>query len=620
MRVSPRLAFALAFCALLATKAWLAWQLPLFGDESFYWLESRHPAFGYSDVPGLTPWLVALGRSLGGDTPFGVRWPFLLLGTALPLLVLAWARRFLGAPDALRAGALALLLPLAATLGVLALPDVPLTCATLLGALALERALRSGRTLDFLAFAACIALGWLSHYRFVLVLAAGFVFLLAFPRGAALLRERRFWLALALGMLGLAPSLWFNWHGDWSALRFQFLDRHPWAFHPDALLEPVVQALVTTPLLFAAIVVAVVHAWQRGRREGAPWDLPAALGGGLLAVVLVAVLFADAQRTRFHWPLPAYLLALPAVPLVLRRWRESRHALVRALPAATLALAAAGTLVVFGLLAHATRPAGTAPLRERPLPDNLQGWHEIGGWARSLALKRPGDVLVGGDFMIAAQASFALRGERAVYVLDAPRNAFHGRAAQLALWRRDERALFAGAWRSGLLLFDESSQHARELPAAYRSLCMRFARVAPRAEISLFGGRRRVLAFSVAPTARQRECELPPLAYIDAPARAAVLGGGRATVRGWAISESGGVASVELLVDGVPRGEARYGTDAPQVRSQWPDSRDPNHPRVGFEGELDLTGVAAGEHELALRVRDTHGNARTLAQQRITVR
>ena len=46
------------FCGLwvivAVAKLVVAWRLPLFVDEAFYWQEGRHLAAAYSDLPGLT--------------------------------------------------------------------------------------------------------------------------------------------------------------------------------------------------------------------------------------------------------------------------------------------------------------------------------------------------------------------------------------------------------------------------------------------------------------------------------------------------------------------------------------------------------------------------------------
>jgi 4-amino-4-deoxy-L-arabinose transferase-like glycosyltransferase len=623
MGLNARTVLAAVLLLTLAARAFLAWKLPLFGDEAFYWWESRQPALGYSDVPPLVPWLMALGTRLGGNTPFGTRWPFLLLAAVVPVLVGIWARRFVGAGEARAAATLSLLLPLAAVLGVMGIPDVPLTVAILAAAIALENFARSHRWRDALMLGAILALGWLSHYRFVMIYVAGAVFLLAAPRGRALLRLPALWVGQAIGLLGLVPLIAFNLQHDWSAMRFQFIERHPWTFHASALLDPLAQALATTPLLFAAIVVALVWALRRWRAGEEGWDVLVCMAGGLLGGYLVFGLFADEVRVRFHWPLPAYLLALPAVPMVFKAWRESgrRSLALSAMAAAPLALLV--TIGVYTLLGAATLPARLAWLPfGRPVPDNLQGWREIGRWARNEARAQPQATLIAGDFMLGAQAAFALRATRPVFVLEHPANDKHGRAAQLAIWQRDERGLAASGWHDGLLWVDESARRPIDRLPAWQSLCARFGAVRLRDEIALFNGRWRVVAFAVTPAQDGRAaapCELPAMAEIDAPIAGAVLEGEHVDLRGWAIKEHIGVARVEVLLDGEPVAAARYGTPYPGVRGQWPDSTDPGHPDVGFEATLSLAAVAPGRHQLGVRIIGRDGSTRDLALRRVRV-
>ena len=84
---SWRRAFVALFALLQAAKILLAALLPPFADEAFYWQESRRLAWGYSDLPGLTAWLIRFGQSLAGDGVLAMRWPFLALGVLLPWLV-----------------------------------------------------------------------------------------------------------------------------------------------------------------------------------------------------------------------------------------------------------------------------------------------------------------------------------------------------------------------------------------------------------------------------------------------------------------------------------------------------------------------------------------------------
>jgi hypothetical protein len=606
---------------LTAAKVWLAATLPLFGDEAFYRLEARALAWAYTDVPPLTPWLIALGGWAGGDHPLALRAPFLLLGLLLPLALLAWARQFGGPGEARAAVLLAMLLPLSATLGVLALPDVPLTLAWLLLAWMLARVLRHGRTTDFILLGLVLAFGWLAHYRFALAYLAVFVLLVASARGRRLALEPRFWLAQLIGLAGFLPLLVFNWSTDFAALRFQFVERHPWRFEPAGLLEFLVQAVVATPVLYAALIAAIVMAWRARRQADGPHDVLVALSGGVLVGLILLSPWLDRERVSFHWSLPGMLLAMPLLPAVLRRWAEGRRA-ARIAAASAAPLALAGALALLALLVNAARPAPhDARGFGRPVPDNLQGWHEVADFARALREQVPHDVLIADDFMLGAQIDHALHGQSPVWVLDHPRNARHGRAGQLALWGRDEAALMAKpGWSRGLLFVEETTRREIERVPAWLAQCGRWQSVEPIAEQVLFGGRKRVLALVIERRngAEGSRCRLPAQADFLVPAPGARLPAGAAQLEGWAIADFIGVARVDVLLDGTTLATAELGSPFPGVQAQWPMSADPRHPDVGWRVRVDLSG-RRGTAWIALRVSDAEGRVRELAGRWIEI-
>ena len=173
-----RAVFITLWLALVPAKLLVAARLPLFVDEAFYWQEGHHLAWAYSDLPGLTAWTIRLGGELFGDGVLAVRSLFLLVSFALPWLVVSLARREGDAGAAWLAGCGALVLPLFAMLGVMALPDVLLAAATLLALDALTRMLRGASHANAAQLAVALAIGALSHYRFAAVI--GVVTILAF--------------------------------------------------------------------------------------------------------------------------------------------------------------------------------------------------------------------------------------------------------------------------------------------------------------------------------------------------------------------------------------------------------------------------------------------------------
>ncbi len=489
-----RIAFWCTFGVLGILKLWLAANLAPFVDEAFYWQESRRLAWSYSDVPALTAWLIAASEALLGHSTLAMRAPFLLLGAAVPLLMVAMVARLFDARAAWQAGLCTLAMPLAGTLGVLALPDVPLTFTAMLALGAFERATREDRLQSWVVLGVALAFAWLAHYRAAMLMLPGLAFLLLMPRGRIQWRRPGLWISLVIAAFGLVPLLAFNLEHDWNALGFQFVERHPWAFRATALMQPLEQALVVTPLLYVLLLL-VLYGTVRRLRRGAPWDLFACAAAVPLLAWFLIGLFADDERFRVHWPLPAYLPLLALLPVVLREARPAAGTSgIRVATTVAVAGALAGGIVVLAWLFTASQPQLAAMLAgHKAFPGHFVGWDEAGAIARQRLAQEGADVvLVADNFKLAAELDFALGGDRPVYTLDSPLNAKHGRAAQLALWSRDEAALRALAGRRVLLVVEETGLRERERRAWLDSLCRRVAALEPVELLDLHDGRKRI--------------------------------------------------------------------------------------------------------------------------------
>lgn len=492
-----RTAFFVAWGGLCLLKLALAARLPLFVDEAFYWQEGQHLAWAYSDLPGLTAWLARLGVALGGSNVLALRLPFLLLGALLPWLLVRLAAREFDPATGWRAGLLCLLLPLAGTLGVLALPDVPLLLASVL---CLDAGLRVLRRVDALAvteLALGLVIGGLTHYRFAAVVVVGLLALLALREGRAALRRPALWGAIALGALAWLPLLQWNLaHAD-AGLRFQLVDRHPWRFGLQGVTLGLRQLLPATPLLLVALALAGARG-LRDARANARW---LALCGGLLVLgFLLLGFFADRRRVSFHWPLPGFVALLPLVPAVLGGW-------TRGWRRATWATLALGLAIALAWLVVAAAPAGrTWAARHAGYPANFAGWNALDDAVRTrLAALPDGTRLLAGDFKIGAELGFA-RGDPDIPVLDHPLNHKHGRAPQLALWglQFDPRRPADGA----PLLLVVSPSHAGFADAGeyLRRLCEQLGPLPPAQVLDVDGGNKRFLLYVIPRTRPQARC------------------------------------------------------------------------------------------------------------------
>ena len=594
-----RRAFWVAWGALVLLRALLGSQLPLLGDEAFYAWEARHLAWAYSDVPPMTAWLIAAGTALAGAGESGVRLGFLALGALMPWQMVWLARRVAGERAGWSAGLWFQLIPITGLLGLLALPDVPMTVATLLCLHACVGLVRGAGRGDAVLLAAGLALGALSHYRFGAALVAGAVGLLWSGQLAALLRHPRVWVALAAGALAWWPLLAFNLAHAGAGLQFHLVERHPWSLQLSGLLHLPAQALVVTPVLYAALLAAGWAAWRRWRAQR-PRDPVAGLLLGMAVVPVLGfaalALVADSERVSFHWVVPGYLALLVLLPgwLAQRpRWR--RAAAVTAVVGLVVGVAWTGAVLV---------PGGAAALAGGPAyPDNFSGWREIGQAVRTQARLRPDARVVADNFMLGAQLARVLGDERPVHVLDHPLNRKHGRALQLALWGLDEAALAAAPPGSPVLLVvEDSAIRPRDRLSWYQHWCTRLSDLQQLGRLSLDEGRKRfILLTATLGAGDPAACVLPAMAYRDQPAREAEVSG-PVDVSGWAFKDGAPIRSLWLALDGRPVAPARYGLARPDVHAYWSAARDPSMPHIGFEATLDAASLPAGRYRLSLRV------------------
>lgn len=597
---------------LLLAKLALAGLVPPFGDEVFYWQEGRHLAAGYSDLPLLTAWLARAGSVVFGDHVFGLRIGFVLCGFATILLLLHWANFRNLAAD--RIWPYALALPLLVLSGQLATPDAPLTLAFVSAAYALDRALDDHRWRHWLLFALALALAWLTHWRAAMLYPVGLLLLAISPRARRAATTSRFWIAQSLGLAGLIPTLWFNARHDWVAFRFQAVERHLWTFEPMSLLQPLEQAATVGVLLYPLLLWAMGRTWRRRREPG--FDVLAAMSVAITVGYFLAGLFADAERTRFHWPLPGYLpllLVLPALSesRVAERWaraaRWSGH------------LVAVGVAVV--LLGFRHPGAHWPPGGDRRLGEPFLGWEIAASATRDHLATLPADTtLVADNFLFAAQLDFAFKGELPIHVLDHPRNIKHGRQPQLAIWQRDEAALSRLAPARILLAVEENALYGADTLPFYRRLCRHYDSVRYRDDRALYGIAKRFVWLELQRDGRD-DCRLPPLGRVNAPTEGQRIRRGEGfALSGFVIREPHGIDAFEVRVDG-RRDEAMsraYGVQAGYVRDVWPDLQDARWPNIGFWQADAGRDLLPGRHRIEVRAR-ADGVWRRIALREIVV-
>lgn len=449
------LAFALA---LVALRVVAAADLPPFGDEAFYWQCAQHPDIHYADHPFMTALLVRAGTALLGDGRLGIRIAFLACGVLLPFAVAWLARTLVGPRDAFWAGLLVLIVPGFAATGSLATPDGPYLLLVALGLVALERALASDARRWWVAAGVITALGLATHYRFVLFPFATLLVLVLSARGRGAWRRGGPWIAGLIGLLGLLPAVIHNVRLDFAPLRYQLGARHAAHEGLENLGKYFTEqaGAAVTPLLYAALILALADAVRRARRGDAPSGVAAVFAGVWIGLFLIASPWSDGANASAHWPLAGYVPLLPFVPGLLRAaWAAGG---IRAAFAA-LAPASAALAVALLLVDMRTEAFGFG------VRNAFLGWDELAARARRLLADEPRPLIAADNYMTGAALDLRLGDRADVYVLDHPKNVAHGRAGQYVLWDRDEAALRREhAGHPALYVMDTSAVTSVERP------------------------------------------------------------------------------------------------------------------------------------------------------------
>jgi 4-amino-4-deoxy-L-arabinose transferase-like glycosyltransferase len=203
-------------------RFWQLGDLALIGDESYFWLWSRHLDWAYFDHPAGIAVVTWLSTALGGQSEVGIRWLNALLGVACIVLTyrlgkgLFNERAGLIAAVGVAVGAPYLLTARFVYTDALHL-SLLLLNLYLFWHLAQERPRPQPATT--IAFGLSLALLFNTKYSaYLYALALGVAIVIDHRR---LLVERRFWLAVGIAALGLVPVVVWNAAHDWASFRWQ---------------------------------------------------------------------------------------------------------------------------------------------------------------------------------------------------------------------------------------------------------------------------------------------------------------------------------------------------------------------------------------------------------------
>lgn len=296
---------------LTAIRLVLAATLPLGDDEAYYWEWSRHLAAGYVDHPPAIAYLVWAGVRVLGNTPFAVHAVAVGLALATSLALWTLAREVIGRDAATWAVILYSLIPVFVAGSLLTAPDGPLFLCWVMTLLWAWRAATGTALGPWLAAGVWLGLGLQSKYVAVALPVSIGLWLLLSPVHRRWLTRREPYLGLAVALAIFAPVVWWNAAHHWISFALTALGTSRWTDQSNARFFLTTQFVYVSPLMFPALILAlVVAAWRGIRRQDPAWLFLAAAGW---PVVLGAFAGSFLVYAKPHWSAPGYMAGVVAL-------------------------------------------------------------------------------------------------------------------------------------------------------------------------------------------------------------------------------------------------------------------------------------------------------------------
>ncbi|HEY3888988.1 MAG TPA: glycosyltransferase family 39 protein [Caulobacteraceae bacterium] len=607
-------------------KLALAAHIGVVWEEAHFVVAGLHPALAYPDIPAGWPLFARACVALFGWSVLAVRVPSLLIAQAVPFGIYFMAAPVAGRRGAIWAGLLSMLVPALGANGVIFYSEaaMQLLLALMLGGAI--RGLRGGHPGWWILTGAAAGLGLFVHYRFAGAGLGMLGFLLVSRPGRRLWREPGFWLAGALAVAGLMPSVLYSLATHAPAISYHLLGQQAWSFKlVGALAYVAAQAALCTPVFFLGMAAGAVRAFHRARAGDEAASLLLWVGGVIFGAY--ALLSPFDQKLAPQWPIEAYVPLIAFLPGALAAYvdsaRSGAHRRVR------MAVVGAGPVIagVLFVLASLWTAVGWAHPDRVPLSirDRITADYEPFAQfepaiarAQVLARQRFGaePLLATAGHVEAVKLEFPGQPGRQVFALGDPREM----TAHFDLFRAaihlDRKALTTEHAGAAVVILLPEPTYLYDSPEETRfrvDLCNSFSDVAPVETVEASPGRLVMQTFtarvgSVA-SAIAKPCPFLPRIYVSRPKRTDILN--RDTLKnlsGLAASPSG-VSRVDILLDGRVVGQGRLNQTWPGAPATPPAlAYDPDYPKLRFTFDLPPDALTAGAHRLAIRVTGRDGS------------
>jgi 4-amino-4-deoxy-L-arabinose transferase-like glycosyltransferase len=394
--------------ALTILRLWAAARTGLAPDETYYWLWSQAPAFGYADHPPMIAWWIWLSTRILGDTPLGIRVPSVISALVTSVAVYGTATQLWNRSTALRAVLWFNAMVLIGVGVIFATPDAPSTLFWALAVWALSAIFRTQRAWIWILVGIFAGLGCVSKYTNLFLGLGIALWLLIDPANRNWLRSPWLWAGGVVACLIFLPVVLWNEQHDWISFSRQFgrinVHQVTLAYFGEFFAS---QFGLLNPLIvyFAVLALGLAFRKSNDNRIG-PLAFLALIGAPLVGYMALHALH---DRVQANWLAPIYpqvaLLAAAAAGNGLAA-SSMRGRLVHFVAPFGFAVSA----IALGFIAgpfHVSLPF-TSPI------DRLEGWQDLAVTVERLRQQSGATWVATVSYDVNAELAYYMRGRAAV--------------------------------------------------------------------------------------------------------------------------------------------------------------------------------------------------------------
>ncbi|WP_316189451.1 glycosyltransferase family 39 protein [Bradyrhizobium sp. SZCCHNS1054] len=301
----------LTIVALVVLRLVAAAMTPITFDEAYYWMWSKHLAFGYYDHPPLVALVIRLGTMLAGDTELGVRIVSILLALPMSYAVYRTAEILFGSVRVAASAALLLNVTLMAAVGTMIVtPDAPLLVASSFVLFCCAKVLETERGAWWLGVGVAAGLALAAKYTAMFFGVAILIWLVAVPKLRHWLRSPWPYLGGLVALVIFSPVIIWNAEHQWVSFIKQLGRARIEDFRPSYIAELIpTQFAFATPLIFILGVMGLYALLARKVGEASSRVLVSAMVWVIVAYFIWHSLHARVEANWFAPIYPAFAVA-----------------------------------------------------------------------------------------------------------------------------------------------------------------------------------------------------------------------------------------------------------------------------------------------------------------------